>query len=225
MRFFQLFLSHIEFTRVNNVKVVLVDDRLVIFHMTPVLANATYLTQPLDVAAFRLVEKSVLVPMMYSKKAISKPTKQIEKRNKSKYSKKKFKSGITKTGLHPVNTDEFLKRTLGEVEAADVERVLDNSLIDLLKEHRRKKRGKKSTLELIRFALLEILKFLKIFQMFLRNRQLQLTNRSSLHLVFCQVHGNTLPGRARRKESSNVRSAGIIEQNIEAQWNGFNEWI
>ncbi|CAH1106764.1 unnamed protein product [Psylliodes chrysocephalus] len=62
-------------------------------------------------------------------------------------------SGFRATGLHPENPDEVLKRISGGIKDADIKRVLDNGLIDLLKEHRRTraekkyKRGKKLNLD------------------------------------------------------------------------------
>ncbi|KAI4457229.1 hypothetical protein MML48_8g00015426 [Holotrichia oblita] len=57
--------------------------------------------------------------------------------------------GFRATGLHPANSEEVLKRIPDGINDAEVERVLDNSLIDLLKEHRgtgterKRKRGRK----------------------------------------------------------------------------------
>lgn len=173
MWFFQLFLPHVESTRENNDKVVLVGDNLAShfsprvieacgtnnIYITPFPANATHLMQPLDVAVFAPMKRKwreILdqwrkesrfqgcIPKEQFPNLLNRLWKGI-----SQNVAENLKSGFRATGLHPANPGEVLKRIPGGVEDADVERVLDNSLIDLLKEHRgtgaekKRKRGKK----------------------------------------------------------------------------------
>lgn len=171
--FFELFLPHVESTRENNDKVVLIGDNLAShfspkvieacgannIYITPFPANATHLMQPLDVAVFAPMKRKWREILDQWRKESrfqgTIPKEQFPNlldrlwRGISPKVSQNLKSGFRATGLHPANPDEVLKRIPDGVQDAEVERILDSSLIDLLKEHRgtgaekRRKRGKK----------------------------------------------------------------------------------
>lgn len=168
-----LFLPHVQSTRAEGDKVVLIGDNLAShfspkviqscqennIYMTPFPPNATHLMQPLDVAVFGPMKKKWRQILNDWRKESRYPgsipkehfptllqrlwTAILENMTEN------LKSGFRATGLHPPNPEEVLSRIPDETQSRNSERILDSSLIELLKEHRgsgtsqRRKRGQK----------------------------------------------------------------------------------
>lgn len=173
--FFKILLPHVEATRDPEDTVVLLGDNLAShfspkvieacrhskIYITPFPPNATHLMQPLDVAVF--------APMKRKWREILDQWRK-ESRNPGCIPKEQFPvllnrlwigisetvsknlvSGFKATGLHPPNPTEVLKRIPDGLDgdSEEIGRKLDESLVQLLKEHRgscekkTRKRGKK----------------------------------------------------------------------------------
>ncbi|KAK9737533.1 DDE superfamily endonuclease [Popillia japonica] len=146
--FFKILLSHIEATREDDDKVVVVGDNLVChffpkviqaciqacrnksIYMTPFPENATHLMQPLDVAVFTPIKKKwwqILDQWRKESRYPGSPPKeqfpQLLQRlwiGIGDTVSENLKSAFRGTGLHPVNPDEVLKRISGELETDSV---------------------------------------------------------------------------------------------------------
>ncbi|KAK9737534.1 DDE superfamily endonuclease [Popillia japonica] len=173
--FFKILLPHIEATREDDDKVVVVGDNLVShfspkvieacrdksIYMTPFPENASHLMQLLDVAVFTPIKKK----WQHILDQWRKESRYPESLPKEQFPQllqrlwigigdtvsENLKSAFRGTGLHPVNPDEVLKPIPEGLETNSVvsARTLDDSLIELPKEHRgtgektEPKRGKK----------------------------------------------------------------------------------
>ncbi|KAJ8954513.1 hypothetical protein NQ318_000744 [Aromia moschata] len=157
--FFSILLPHVEATREAGDTVVLLGDNLAShfspkvieacrtskIYISPLLANATHLMQPLDVAVFAPMKKKwreILDKWRRESRLWSGISDSVSQN---------LVSGFRATGLHPPNATEVLKNIPDGLDDAGevVERNIDASLREFLQEHRgsgekqKRKRGKK----------------------------------------------------------------------------------
>lgn len=177
MWYFQIVLPHIQENRTPGSPVILVGGNLAShfspavikscqdndIYMTPFPANANHLMQPLDVAVFGPMKKCWRKILEEWRKESRYPGNLPKDQFPTLLSRlwtgisatitQNLISGFRATGLHPPNPQEVLKRSpdgLPENQEG-IGRLLDASLIDLLKEHRgispgekqKRKRGEK----------------------------------------------------------------------------------